>query len=165
MASANGTLLEGVFLDALPIPTLNRPFGVHLWPHFSNIFEITMGSSTANFKFVVGKTTLSTLKETSTFVAVYYAIIFGGRKLMRNREPFKLKALFLVHNLILVTISALLLALYVEELVPIIAKKGLFFAICDRGGGWTQPLLILYYVRWFLPNASSSTQCANRLPS
>lgn len=84
---------------------------------------------------------------------------------MRNREPFKLKALFLVHNLILVTISALLLALYVEELVPIIAKKGLFFAICDRGGGWTQPLLILYYVRWFLPNASSSTQCANRLPS
>lgn len=146
-ASANLTHIEGAIFDAFPIPTLDRPFGVHLWPHFTKAFEIMTDSSTANFKFVVGETPLSTLKETSTFVAVYYTIIFGGRKLMSNRESFKLKSLFLVHNLALVVVSALLLALYVEELVPIIAKRGLFFAICDRDGGWTQPLLVLYYVR------------------
>jgi fatty acid elongase 3 len=141
MASETATLWE-----SLPIPSIDRPFGVHLWPLFSKTFELVAGYPADEFEFVVGKTPMSTLKETSIFVAIYYTIIFGGREYMRNRHPLKLKSLFLIHNFYLTAISAILLALYIEELLPTIVRKGLFFAICDHEGGWTQHLVVLYYV-------------------
>lgn len=89
---------------------------------------------------------MSTLRDTSIFVAIYYLIIFGGRELMRTREPFKLKTLFLIHNFVLTAVSAVLLALFVEQLLPTIVRRGTLFAVCDADGGWTQPLVVLYYV-------------------
>lgn len=129
------------------MPTLDRPFGVHLWPIFSRAFELVAGYPADDFRFEAGKTPMSTLKETSIFVVIYYIIIFGGREWMRNREPFKLKTLFIIHNFYLTAISAILLALFVEQLLPTIVRHGIFFAICDHEGGWTQPLVVLYYVR------------------
>jgi fatty acid elongase 3 len=92
---------------------------------------------------------MSTLKETGIFIVIYYAIIFGGRELMRNREqPFKLKSLFLIHNLYLTAISGALLVLFLEQLIPTVARRGVFYAICDTEGGWTQPLVVLYYLNY-----------------
>ena len=65
---------------------------------------------------------------------------------MRNRPAFTLNTLFKIHNFYLTVISAILLALFVEELVPTIWNHGLFYAICDHDGGWTPHLVILYYV-------------------
>lgn len=133
-------------LSSFPIPSIDRPFGIHLWPLFSRAFEFFAGYPADEFRFVVGQTPMSTLYSASIFVVIYYAVIFGGRELMRNREPMKLKGLFLIHNYILTLVSAILLALYIEELVPIIYRHGLFHAICHREGGWTQRLVVLYYV-------------------
>lgn len=138
--------LQIMAIESFPIPSLDRPFGVHLWPHFSRAFELVAGYPADEFKFVVGTTPMSTLRETSIFVAVYYTIIFGGREVMRNRAPFKLRSLFLVHNFYLTAISAILLALYIEELVPTVFRRGIFYAICHRDGGWTDRLVVLYYV-------------------
>jgi hypothetical protein len=44
-----------------------------------------------------------------------------------------------------------LLALFVEQLVPTVYNHGIFYAICDVKGGWTPPLVILYYVRCAAP--------------
>lgn len=126
--------------------SLDRPFGFELWPHFSKAFELVAGYPAEEFGFVVGKTPMSTLRDTSIFVVIYYAVIFGGRELMRKRDPLKLKTLFLIHNFVLTLVSAVLLALYIEELLPTVVRKGIFFAICDRDGGWTQRLELLYYV-------------------
>jgi fatty acid elongase 3 len=134
--------------DKLPVPTLDRPFGVHLWPIFSKAFEYVAGYPADDFRFKTGETPMSTLKETGIFIVIYYAIIFGGRELMRNREPFKLKTLFLIHNFYLTAISAILLALFVEQLLPTVARHGIFHAICAREGGWTQPLVVLYYLNY-----------------
>lgn len=134
------------FLDSLPRPTLDRPFGIHLWPIFSKAFEAVAGYPAEEFRFVPGETPMSTLKETSIFIVIYYTIIFGGRELMRNREPFKLRTLFLIHNFYLTAISAILLALFIEQLLPIVVRGGIFHAICHIDGGWTQPLVVLYYV-------------------
>ncbi|KAK4216450.1 GNS1/SUR4 family-domain-containing protein [Rhypophila decipiens] len=134
--------------SSFPIPTIDRPFGIHLWPLFSQAFELFAGYPADEFRFVVGETPMSTLKSASIFVVIYYAVIFGGRELMRNREPMKLKGLFLIHNYVLTLVSAILLALYVEELVPIIYRRGLFHAICHREGGWTQRLVVLYYLTY-----------------
>jgi fatty acid elongase 3 len=149
MASGTAALFE-----SLPIPSIDRPFGVHLWPLFSKAFELVAGYPAEDFQFVIGKTPMSTLKETSIFVAVYYTIIFGGRWLMQGREPLKLKSLFLLHNFYLTAISAILLALYIEELFPTVVRHGVFHAICHHDGGWTQPLVVLYYVGRF-PATSS----------
>lgn len=138
------------FYEQLPLPTIDRPFGIHLWPIFSKAFETVVGYPAEDFRFVPGKTPMSTLKETSIFIVVYYTIIFGGRELMRNRQPFKLQSLFLIHNFYLTAISAILLALFIEQLLPTVARGGVFNAICDMNGGWTQPLVVLYYVRIML---------------
>ncbi|KAK3680637.1 elongation of fatty acids protein, partial [Podospora appendiculata] len=132
----------------LPGSTLDRPFGVHLWPIFSKAFELVAGYPAEDFKFVPGETPLSTLKQTSVFIVIYYTIIFGGRELMRDREPFKLRTLFLIHNFYLTAISAILLALFTEQLLGTVVRRGIFFAICEAEGGWTQPLVVLYYLNY-----------------
>ena len=65
---------------------------------------------------------------------------------MRNRPAFMLNGLFMLHNFYLTVISGVLLALFVEQLVPTVWYHGLFYAICDVRGGWTDHLVILYYV-------------------
>jgi fatty acid elongase 3 len=136
------------FYEQLPLPTIDRPFGIHLWPIFSKAWEFVVGYPAEEFEFVPFETPMSTLKSTSTFIVIYYAIIFGGREMMRNREPFKLKGLFLIHNFYLTAISAILLALFIEQLVPTVAREGIFFSICHVDGGWTQPLVVLYYLNY-----------------
>ena len=79
------------FYEQLPLPTIDRPFGIHLWPIFDKAFTAVVGYSANDFKFVPFETPMSTIKSTSIFIAIYYCIIFGGREWMRNREPFKLK--------------------------------------------------------------------------
>jgi fatty acid elongase 3 len=136
------------FYEQLPLPTVDRPFGIHLWPLFSKAWEAVVGYPAEDFRFRAGETPMSTLKETATFVVIYYTVIFGGREWMRGREPYKLNSLFLIHNLLLTIVSGVLLALFVEELLPTIVRRGIFFTICDRGGGWTQPLVVLYYLNY-----------------
>lgn len=142
------TTTPATLFESFPIPTLDRPFGIHLWPIFNKAFEYVTGYPADDFRFVVRKTPMSTLKETMVFLVIYYTVIFGGREWMRNREPFKLKFIFTIHNLVLTAISAILLALFVEELLPTVVRKGIFFAVCDHDGGWTQPLVVLYYLNY-----------------
>jgi fatty acid elongase 3 len=134
------------FLQNLPLPTIDRPFGIHLWPIFDKAFEAVVGYPASEFKFVEGVTPMSTFRETAIALVAYYIIIFGGRELMKNRPAFKLNTLFMIHNFYLTAISATLLALFIEQLLPTLYRHGLFFTICDHQGGWTQPLIVLYYV-------------------
>lgn len=139
--------MSATFYERLPLPTIDRPFGIKIWPIFSKAWELVMGYPAEDFRFKAGVTPMSTLKETGIFVICYYIIIFGGREWMRKKEAFQLKKLFLVHNFILTAISGLLLALFVEQMLPTVVREGIFYSICDREGGWTQPLVVLYYVR------------------
>ncbi|KAI5299997.1 cytochrome c1 [Ascosphaera pollenicola] len=129
-------------------PSLDAPFGVHLWPLFDQAFDAVKGYPASAFRFVAGATPMSTLKETTTALISYYVIIFVGRELMRNREPFKLRGLFIVHNLILTLISGILLSLFIEQLLPTLVRGGVFYSICNHDGGWTQPLVTLYYLNY-----------------
>lgn len=129
-----------------PIPTLDRPFGVELWPIFDQIYTSVMGYSPKDFRFVPGETPISTLKATVILLSTYYITVFAGREFMKHRTPLNLNVLFMVHNLYLTIISGTLLALFIEQLLPTVWRNGIFFAICDARGGWTEPLVVLYYV-------------------
>lgn len=128
------------------VPTLDRPFGVALWPIFEKAFGSVMGYAPQDFKFVPGTTPLSTLSSVIPLLLAYYVTIFGGGELMRDRPAFELSFLFKLHNFYLTVISGVLLALFVEQLVPELVRNGLFHGICTHAGGWTNKLVILYYV-------------------
>lgn len=129
------------------VPTLDRPFGLALWPIFEHAFTTLKGYKPQEFRFVPGSTPMSTLSGTLTVLAVYYVTIFGGRELMRQRPAFELSFLFKVHNFYLTVISGVLLALFIEQLLPTLVRHGVLYGICHRKGGWTEELVILYYVR------------------
>ncbi|KAI5288814.1 hypothetical protein KEM54_004833 [Ascosphaera aggregata] len=130
------------------VPSLERPFGIALWPLLDKIFKGTVGYSANDFQFIKNVTWLSSWRETAAILVAYYVICFGGRGVMRSREPVKLPRLFIIHNGFLTVISAVLLALFVEELVPTLWRHGIYYAICDEKGGWTQRMVTLYYVTY-----------------
>lgn len=65
---------------------------------------------------------------------------------MRDRPAFKLNFFFKIHNFYLTAISGILLLLFLEQLIPTITRNGVYYAICHYNGGWTQQLVVLYYV-------------------
>jgi fatty acid elongase 3 len=83
--------------------------------------------------FVRGATPLSTEPVILSVLAGYLATIFGIREIMKTRQAQKLTFLFQVHNAILSSGSALLLALMLEEIFPIYWRRGLFYALCNDG--------------------------------
>ena len=64
---------------------------------------------------------------------------------MKNQQPLKLNYLFMAHNFILTVVSGGLLALFIEQLFPIIWRNGVFYSICSPDC-WTQKIVTLYYV-------------------
>ena len=134
-------------LKNLPLPTLDHPFGIELWPLFEKLWLQFRSFPPQNFRFVPGTTPLGTMQETAIALISYYVIVFGGRELMKKREkPFTLNGLFMVHNFVLTVISAALLALFTEQILGTVVRKGVFYAICDADGGWTNRMVTLYYV-------------------
>jgi fatty acid elongase 3 len=129
------------------VPTLDRPFGLTLWPFFERAFEFVKGYKPQDFRFTPGETPLSTFPATAFVLISYYVVIFGGREFMRDRAPLQLNWLFKVHNLYLTLISGALLVLFLEQLIPTLLRRGVFYAICSQNGGWTDKLVVLYYVR------------------
>jgi fatty acid elongase 2 len=144
-------------LKTIPLPSLERPFGIELWPIFDKAFSAIRGYSPTDFKFVEGVTPISTLKETATVLLAYYVIIFGGRELMRGRNAFTLNGLFMIHNFYLTVISGILLALFIEQLLGTVVKNGVFYAVCNHKGGWTKELVMLYYVCITCPTSQEPT--------
>ncbi|CAM0141983.1 Fatty acyl-CoA elongase/Polyunsaturated fatty acid specific elongation enzyme [Umbelopsis sp. WA50703] len=129
--------------------SLERPFGVYLWDYFSQTYELIVGKPAETFSFVQGLTPLSTNNEVIVACVTYLVVIFGGQALMREQSPFKFKVLFQIHNLLLTAVSFILLVLLIEELIPIVAKNGIFYAICSPQA-WTQKLELLYYLNYLV---------------
>lgn len=67
---------------------------------------------------------------------------------MRSRSAFRFDALFKLHNFGLTLLSGALLVLFLEQLIPTLLSKGVYHAVCNRAGGWTQPLVLLYYLNY-----------------
>lgn len=115
------------------------------WRVFDRIWTSAKGYPADSLDITPGVTPLLTLKSTVAFLIAYYTIIFSGREIMRNRPAFKLNDLFLIHNFYLTAISGGLLVLFLEQLIPTLWRTGVFETICGAGG-WTGPLVTLYYV-------------------
>lgn len=140
------------FLKSIDIqaPSIDRPFGIHLWPLFDQLYKAVTGSSANDFVFEAGVNPLSTFRDSVSLICAYYAVLAGGSLIMKFLPPLRLQLLFQLHNFSLTIISGGLLVLFIEQIVPTLYNNGLFYSICNVGGGWTQPLVVLYYVRLLL---------------
>ena len=127
-----------------PIEEWNK---ASLWSVFDQSWTSVMGYPAEKFEFTPEKTFMSTSRETVAAIVLYYTTILGVQELMRDRPAFRLNKLFLAHNLFLTLLSGALLALFIEQLVPTVWRHGIYFGICGSGG-WTKPLVVLYYVCW-----------------
>ncbi|RKF61597.1 Elongation of fatty acids protein 2 [Golovinomyces cichoracearum] len=132
----------------LQVPTLERPFGIALWPIFDRIFYSVKGYHADEFEFNPAGTPMASTKSAFTAIVTYYVVILGGRELMRSRPAVKLNTIFKFHNFFLSSFSGALLLMFLEQIVPTIYHHGLFFSICDPAGGWTPQLVILYYLNY-----------------
>lgn len=135
----------------LPLPTLNTPFGVKLFPYFDCLVSTITGGHLvpSKFEWVEGEVPLSTLNPVLSAIATYYLVIFGGNYLFKQLQikPLVLNGLFQIHNVILTTSSLTLLVLMVEQIFPMIARHGIFYAICSEKA-WTQEMEVLYYFNY-----------------
>ncbi|RDW92651.1 hypothetical protein BP5796_02045 [Coleophoma crateriformis] len=126
------------------ISSSSRP----LWAAFNTLSGFIAPSPASEFAFIPGNTPMSTFKQTAIAMVAYYIVILGGRELMRNRPAFKLNTLFMAHNLGLTIISGGLLTLFLEQLVPTLWERGVYHSVCYKEAGWTQPLVMLYYLNY-----------------
>ena len=159
MLSLNGTELPPAFMAGAGGKVAELSSTIHTmtptsvlrltspWQLLDKAWMAIFGNHAEEFRFTPGHTPLSTLKETMAMLVIYYAVVLGGREWMRNRPAFKLNNLFLIHNFFLTAISGGLLVLFLQQLVPRLWSHGLFDGICGAGG-WTDKLVVLYYLNY-----------------
>ncbi|KAM0748392.1 elongase of fatty acids ELO [Meredithblackwellia eburnea MCA 4105] len=99
-------------------------------------------------KWTPAHSPLSTNTEVVAALALYLAVIFGGRWIMTDRKPFQFKPLFMLHNFLLSAGSLIVLVLMVEDVLPILWNNGFFFAICSHQA-WTPRLETLYIINYY----------------
>jgi len=63
-------------------------------------------------------------------------------------NPTEMRSLFIVHNALLSTGSGLLLAAMLEQVVPMVYRHGLFFALCNARA-WTPRLEACYLINYY----------------
>ncbi|PRT56609.1 Elongation of fatty acids protein 2 [Wickerhamiella sorbophila] len=130
------------------MPTLDRPFGVALWPLFVEGTRRVTGWDLSKFDYEYNSwAPMSKVHEVLIAITMYYVVIFGGRWALQNVRPIKFGFIFKLHNLLLTFFSLTLLILMIEQLVPILVRHGIFYAICNTTA-WTQPLVTLYYLNY-----------------
>ncbi|ANB12748.1 fatty acid elongase ELO2 [Sugiyamaella lignohabitans] len=132
------------------LPTLDRPFGIYLWDVFTVFCVKSFGWDPTQFEFTSNEgLPFTTLNEVIIAIVTYYVVIFGGRALLKavNAPVIKINFIFQIHNLFLTILSLTLFLLLVEQLVPIVVRHGILYAICNTGS-WTQPIVTIYYLNY-----------------
>ncbi|KAI9593987.1 fatty acid elongase [Syncephalis fuscata] len=127
--------------------TIQPILGFSLFDTLAPVYALVVGNHPDDFRFKVGTTPLSTWTEVIAVGIGYLGVIFGIQAMMRNRAPISFPLLSRLHNLALSLGSGLLLALILEQIIPVVLAKGFGWAVCERAS-WTSRMELLYYINY-----------------
>jgi len=104
-----------------------------------------LGRNEALVRWIPGQTPWSTAPAVAAPGVIYLTVIHGGRALQKRfgLKPLQIKGIFVAHNIMLSLMSGLLLAAFLEEIIPIWSQHGFYHAICARES-WTPRMETLY---------------------
>eukprot|EP01104_Vermistella_antarctica_P005319 TRINITY_DN157_c1_g1_i1.p1 TRINITY_DN157_c1_g1~~TRINITY_DN157_c1_g1_i1.p1 ORF type:complete len:324 (+),score=70.42 TRINITY_DN157_c1_g1_i1:154-1125(+) len=101
--------------------------------HFSEFYsKMTNGTKLDDFDFVPGVSYQSTHVQLALGMLGYMSLLFVLEKLMKDRPPMTFKWIFAIHNLFLSLVSAVLLGLILENIVPRIWANGFTWSLCHK---------------------------------
>lgn len=130
------------------LPTLERPFGIALWPIFRQIVIRASAWDPDTFMYHYdSELPMAKVWHVTLAIFTYYVVIFGGRWALRNVRPIRLETLFKAHNFLLTFLSGVLLVLLVEQVLPQVLQHGIFYAICSSKM-WTSRTVLLFYLNY-----------------
>lgn len=134
---------------SVSVPSVERPFGVHLWPIFNKLITtLTQGRFVPDeFEYVQGETFMSTPREVAITIIAYYVTITLGQVIFKKLNAWKLGALFQLHNLFLTIASGTLLCLLFEQVLPNVVNNGILHAICSPKS-WHHKVIVIYYLNY-----------------
>lgn len=132
-------------------PSVERPFGVYLWPIFNEFAQlVTCGKFVpAEFEYVYNQTFFSTWAEVISAIVAYYFIITVGQVIFKKLNPLKLNFLFQLHNFGLTAISLILDLLLFEQVLPNVYYNGFLHGICAPES-WHQKVVVIYYLNYLV---------------
>ncbi|KAJ3044856.1 hypothetical protein HK097_001352 [Rhizophlyctis rosea] len=124
------------------------------WPTYANdLFDKAALAISGHLpdEFVFEKAPLSTRKEAAQWSLAYLAIVLGGQAFMRSAvpKPVSFKPIFFLHNAMLSIVSAGLLILFLELVIPDLLKHGLMWSICHEDA-WNSRLELLFYINYLI---------------
>ncbi|KAF9037454.1 elongase [Panaeolus papilionaceus] len=98
--------------------------------------------------WVRGESPLSTDQVVVTSLVTYLVTIFSIQWFMKDKKALKLMTLFQIHNAILSSGSALLLALILEDIAPKIWNHGFYYALCSEHS-WSSRIEFYYMINYY----------------
>ncbi|ONH64981.1 Elongation of fatty acids protein 2 [Cyberlindnera fabianii] len=118
---------------SVSVPSVERPFGVHLWPIFNKLITtLTQGRFVPDeFEYVQGETFMSTPREVAITIIAYYVTITLGQVIFKKLNAWKLGALFQLHNLFL-TIALVIVIYYLNYLTKYVEFIDTLFLVVKK---------------------------------
>jgi len=117
---------------------------------FSTIWSTLFGYKPTEWGWKEGTTPLSTTPVVLGICIGYLITIFSIQYYMKNRPPFSMKTLVILHNYFLSGLSLVLLILIWETVLPKLFKNGPIYSVCSEEMFSDRKLELLYYLNYLV---------------
>ena len=101
-------------------------------------------------RFQFSRAPLSSIGAIVSLTFAYLLLVFVLQRLLKDSPPRKFNTLVVLHNILLSASSLVLLIAIIRVIFPVVVKRGIFFAICNKSMVLDNYLNFLYYINYLM---------------